>query len=442
MQRSLSFDQAPPLTIPLRYFLSAPLFSLAAAVLLLFHGTDALASRWSPFTLALTHLLTLGFLAMAMIGALLQILPVVAGVLIPWPDRTARGVHVLLTCGTTLLAAAFWWSQPVLFEVALLLLGGAFGWLLAACAIGFWLARRVVPTATVSAIRMAVCALLIAVTLGATLAGAFAWRLELPLMLLTELHVAWGLLGWVGLLIVGVAFQVIPMFQVTPHYPRPLARWLPLALFLLLMLWSAAAVVSPNGPSWLKDASAILLLAGVMLFALTTLYLLSRRTRPKPDATTLFWRTAMTSLFACTLIWLMQVAGYAEPMPITLGVLFVYGFGYSAVNGMLYKIVPFLVWYHLQDTQAAQRRAVPGVKAILSDRVAVRQFWSHFAALLLILAATVWPTAWLTAWPKALTGIAAAALCLSSGWLWWHLFCAARAHARFSQATASLRVVA
>jgi hypothetical protein len=433
MQRSLSFDQAPPLAIPLRYFLSAPLFSLAAAVLLLFRGADALASRWSPVTLALTHLLTLGFLAMAMIGALLQILPVVAGVLIPWRDRTAGGVHVLLTCGTALLAAAFWWSQPVLFKLALLLLGGAFAWLLVACAVGFWLARRAAPTATVSAIRMAVCALLIAVTLGTTLAGALAWRLDLPLMLLTELHVAWGLPGWVGLLIVGVAFQVIPMFQVTPHYPRPLARWLPLALFLLLVLWSAATVISPNSPSRLKDAAAILLLTGVMLFALTTLYLLSRRTRPKPDATTLFWRAAMASLLACALLWLLQVAGYAKPMPMTLGVLFVYGFGYSAVNGMLYKIVPFLVWYHLQNSQVTQRRAVPGIKAILADRVAVRQFWSHFAALLLILAATIWVTIWPTTAPPALTGIAAAALCLSSGWLWWHLFSAARVHARLSQ---------
>src|SRR3546814_20727384 len=74
-------------------------------------------------------------------------------------------------------------------------------------------------TGTVSAISLAITALLITVLLGTTLAGSFAWSYALPFMLLTNLHVVWGLSGWVGLLIIGVAFQVVPMFQVTAVYP-------------------------------------------------------------------------------------------------------------------------------------------------------------------------------------------------------------------------------
>lgn len=44
--------------------------------------------RWSPATLALTHLITLGYLAMIMLGALLQILPVVLGVPVPQVRRS------------------------------------------------------------------------------------------------------------------------------------------------------------------------------------------------------------------------------------------------------------------------------------------------------------------------------------------------------------------
>ena len=433
MQRNLSFDQGPPLAIPLLYFLSAPLFAVAAGVLLLLQGPDAFASRWTSATLAATHLLTLGFLAMTMIGALLQILPVLAGVQIPQPTLTARCVHALLTGGTALLTAAFWWSQPNLFKLALLCLGTAFIWLLAACAMGLWRARSVVSTATVSTIRMSICALLMTVMLGASLASAFAWPLGLPLILLTDLHVAWGLLGWVGLLVIGVAFQVMPMFLVTPLYPQLVTRWLALLLFVLLVLWSAAAVAFEQDQQWIRHALALLILAGFIVFAVTTLYLLWRRKRPKADATTLFWRTAMASILGCAVIWLMPYGSGDPVMPITLGAMFIVGFGYSVVNGMLYKIVPFLVWYHLQSTNAAERKLVPGVRNILPDTIAIRQFWSHLAALVLLIGATLWPA--------ALTGSAAIALCLSSGWLWWNLYSASRVYARIRKICASTLVV-
>jgi len=77
-QAGLSFEQAPPFALPLRFFLTAPLFLLAAAGLIVW-APEALASRWTPQALALTHALTLGFLAMVMLGALMQMLPVVAG---------------------------------------------------------------------------------------------------------------------------------------------------------------------------------------------------------------------------------------------------------------------------------------------------------------------------------------------------------------------------
>ena len=74
MDASLSFEQAPPISVPFRFFLTAPLFGVAAGLLLIWFGADALASRWNAPTLALTHLLTVGFMLEAMCGALLQIL--------------------------------------------------------------------------------------------------------------------------------------------------------------------------------------------------------------------------------------------------------------------------------------------------------------------------------------------------------------------------------
>ena len=92
MQALLSFDQSPPLAAPLRFFLTAPLFAVAAGFVIIVSGPDAMVSRWTPAVLALTHLLAAGFMLQVMLGALLQILPVVAGANMRRPLRVAAGV--------------------------------------------------------------------------------------------------------------------------------------------------------------------------------------------------------------------------------------------------------------------------------------------------------------------------------------------------------------
>ncbi|MEO8599401.1 MAG: hypothetical protein ABI656_06180 [bacterium] len=423
MQRILSFDQTPPLSVPLRFFLTAPAFAIIASLLLLWYGPQALESRWSELTLALTHLLVLGFLAASMIGALIQIMPVVAGVHLPRAQLTANMVHFLLVVGTTALAAAFLLTNPLLFKLALLFLGSAFLWLLGVSVVGLW--RVSDASATLWAIRLALIALLVTVMLGATLASAFAWTFGLPLIELTNLHARWGLLGWVGLLVIGVAYQVVPMFQVTPLYPPYLMRWLAPVLFLLLLLWSAVDTLTLQQPnSWntaLSIAVSIIVAIGFMLFGLTTLYLLWFRKRPKPDVAVMFWRTGMVSLIACAALWvagrLLPQITVAPSYALLLGVLFIIGFAYSAINGMLYKIVPFLVWYHLQSI-ITQRGIVPNVKQVLPDSVSIRQFFAHLAALAILLAAVQWP--------GVLTHVAGFSFAVSSGWLLVNLIGAAR----------------
>ena len=86
----LSFDQAPPFAAPFRFFLTAPFFALFAGVLLAVLGPEAFSSRWTPGALALTHLLAIGFLLQVMLGAMIQILPVVAGANLFHPLVVAR----------------------------------------------------------------------------------------------------------------------------------------------------------------------------------------------------------------------------------------------------------------------------------------------------------------------------------------------------------------
>jgi hypothetical protein len=229
---------------------------------------------------------------------------------------------------------------------------------------------------------------------------------------LTDHHAAWGLAGWVGFLLMGVAFQVIPMFQSTPLYPRVVEVWLVPTMAGVLATWSFTGIAGAVMPAGTRAWLALLLSIGYAAFALVTLVLLQRRTRPKPEATTLFWRLAMASLLVCTVLYVVPGFDNDQRRPLILGILFIVGCATSAVNGMLYKIVPFLLWYHLQSRSGLDRKSVPNIKALLPERASEQQFWLHLAALALLLGTALAPHA--LARPAAVVfGFSSVRLCLN-----------------------------
>ncbi len=430
----LTLAQAPPISVPFRFFLTAPLFGVAAGVLLLILGPEALASRWSPATLALTHLLTLGFLALVMCGAAIQILPVLAGVPVPAALPVGTAVHLALTLGSVALVWAFLQGTPGLFVTALGLLGGGFALFLGA--VGLALLRVKVADPTVKGVGAAWTALLITLLLGLYLAGAMVglWS-PAYVSLLIDLHLGWGLLGWVGLLLVAVGYRVVPLFQITPEYPLPLRRALAPAVLLLLSAWSLASLADPELVSLAVLPAAL----PFVLFAAYTLWLQTQRRRRVADLTLQFWRVAMLGLIATALIWLAALlipawSGRSE-YPLLLGMGLLAAVGLSVTNGMLYKIVPFLAWFHLQHRQMALIQfglvEIPHMKALLPDRWARRQLWLHLGVLALGAAAPFLPD--LLARPLGLL------LICSFGLLWINLVLAAH---RYRQADRRLTEVA
>lgn len=252
----MSLEQVPPLAAPLRFFLTAPLFALLAGGAIAWLGPAALASRWTSAAVALTHLLTLGFITMVACGAVLQMLPVLSGVSAPHPRLVAGVVHPLLSLGTIAFAAG------LLLAPWLLMLGAVSVTIALATFVavfGFAFRRlHFAANATVRAMGLAIAALGVAIILG--LLRALAYARGVPASpVLTTVHLGWGLFGWVGLLIVGVAYQVVPMFQVTPEYPLVLRRWLPIGLWVTLVVWSATLALGAARPA---RFFAVLLAAG------------------------------------------------------------------------------------------------------------------------------------------------------------------------------------
>lgn len=428
----LALDKAPPLQAPLRFFITAPLFGMAAALLLLWAGPDALASRWTPALLALTHLLTLGVLAMVMVGALIQVVAVVAGSPVPHPRLLTGVLHTALTVGVGCLAAGLWGFDRRWLVAAVLFLALGLGGFVVAAAYALLRAPRAHDT--VLGMGLAVLALAVTLGLGLSLAAGHAFDgVTLHRLPLTDAHLGWGIAGWIGLLVVGVAFQVVPMFQITPNYPDWMRRRLIGLIFAGLALWSAGEMLALwLTPGWvgLQWLGGVVLLGAYGAFAGVTLRLQAQRRRRLPDVTTDFWRVGMVSLLLGGAVWAVGqwVPAFAwhRSYPLLLGSLLLGGFALSVINGMLYKIVPFLVWFHLQNQMLAiahgTPQQVPNMKQIVPDRRARWQWRVHVTALLLLLGAV--------ALPGPLTHVAAVAFFISFALLLRNVVGASRIHRR------------
>lgn len=416
MQALLSFENAPPFAAPLRFFLTAPLFAVLAGLLVAVEGPAVFASRWMPAALAATHLVTIGFMLQIMLGALIQILPVVAGANLGRPLLVARIVHAGLGGGALLLAGGFLFGRPLLLSAAALLLA-----LTALVFLGTTLRALIgVPSTspTIRGLKLALLGLAGVVGLGALMALGLAHGWALPLAALTDLHAGWGLGAWAGVLLAALAYVVVPMFQLTPGYPARPSWWFPVAMLVLLLLWSAAVLA--DWPMLVRLVQWLAALAGIV-FAGLTLRLQGQRRRARPDATYAYWQfglvASILALFMLSTATVWPAAADLAGWTLSFGILLIAGGFMSFMIGMLYKIVPFLAWMHLQNSGQA-RVPAPNMNRILADLAMQRQMKAHAAACGLLLLGAVWPD-----WFARPAGLAFA---IASGWLGWNLIGAVR----------------
>ena len=414
MQALLSFDQAPPFSAPMRYFLTAPLFAVLAGVLMLYSGPDIFASRWTPAALALTHLITVGFMLQVMLGAIQQLFPVVVGANFPRPLLIATLVHAAITPGALFLAAAFLTYEPLLFAGAVAFLAAGVILFVVAAAIALHGMASTNPTGL--GFKLSLFGLGVTVLSGLLLAVSLGLQLDLPLLQWTNLHLGWGFMAWACILMAAVAYVAVPMFQLTPEYPVWFSRNFAVSALAAVLMWTLADLAGLTVPAALLTAVVIVSAA---VFTLVTLRILGQSKRAKRDASHQLWTVSMLSALLACALWL--AAQFIDPLgqwqgwPLLFGVLLLMGCFMSVMVGMLYKIVPFLVWLHLQNIGRGHIKA-PNMKKVLPQAHIDRQLFSHLLALALLLLSVFWPQ-WFV-YPAGL------ALILTSVWLWANLLSA------------------
>lgn len=384
MYKGISLDQAPPEDIPLRFFLTAPVFGILAGLLIAYEGNSIFISNWTQEAIALTHLFTLGWLAMIMIGAFYQMVPVLVGGTVPYMF-ISRTVHSTLSAGILLFVSGVYLSSETTIVIATLFMVPAFTIFILQIVIALFKVTADRPT--VVAMRISIISLAVVVILGIIFSGAHAslWDFNSSRMTMTSIHVILGLFGWVGSLIMGVGFHVIPMFYITPLFPAKSAKivlfnhlasliLVPVALFFNMTTFWIFLSMSPG-------------FVGSVLFIFTMHRMLKQRKRKIVDSVIRFWQTGLL-LLLMSLVSVLLILFFDSSLFIFLfGLFFIVGYGLAITSGMLYKIVPFLVWFH-RFSLLIGKIDVPLMKDISPDRTARKQ-WKFFIAALIIMAVGV-----------------------------------------------------
>lgn len=289
-----------------------------------------------PAVLGGVHGLTLGTLALAIVGAGWQIVPVITAR--PWGLDPSRLCNALVLCGFPLVLLGFFSGAVMAVGATLVILGLA----VRSVAVLRQLATAEVRPAARSWIVGAEISLWAGLALAAALVAA---RLGHPVLddhlRGVRWHVALLVAGWVGGWIGGAGALLLPMFAIAREPPTR-------ALGLAALLWFAGLGL---GQPWLWSAGA-LLLAFLLLRGLVT----GLRLGPS---------LAQAAAGLVGLVGLALVAPWA-PWEWTGG-LALAGFALPVLRGVGQRILPFLAWTHAFGDNP---RGAPAVADLFPERLA------------------------------------------------------------------------
>jgi hypothetical protein len=454
--------------VPLLFILTG-ITALLGAISLIFLRPEVLTTyHYNQYIIAITHLVTLGWISSVVMGAMYQLVPVALETKL-YSQKLAGvqfALHLVGICGMVWM---FWaWNMKQvghfgsIFGVGVLLfiynlfrtLLRVPRWNVVATAIAatlFWLALTVSVGLMVVAGKCSYD--LVEATGSATwqsqligvVRGIGKWVTRFDQMGVMHAHVHAGVVGVFLMLIVGVSYRLIPMFTLS-EIQKPRRA---MASVLLLNLGLMGAFLTIATRSQLKILFSATSVVGLVLYGFELRAILRARKRRVIDWAVKYFLTGLFTLvllspLGAVLTWpglpLNNLTGQLEN---AYGFAALLGLVSFAIVGMLYKVLPFLVWYHSYSRKIGTAR-VPSLADLYSPRVQVAGFAFHLAGLVgSVVAILVQNTLWVR-FSSGLLGVGALLLLVNVGKMARHIFwpCSAPMVASPSAGNSPVRVVA
>jgi hypothetical protein len=365
----MGLQQTTSYKVVLPFYIYATISFLVACILLLLNTRILHQHYFLPQTLAITHIMALGWGTMIILGASHQLLPaLIDGKL---SSNTLAWLSFLFAAvGIPLLVTGFY-----LFQTGWLLQTGA---ILVNAAIIFYLVNVISSIyeskkCGVHAVFVATASLWLFATafFGLLLVFNFTrnWLSENSVEYLS-LHAHMGIAGWFLLLVLGVGSRLIPMFLIS-KYNDPKKLWwiyslvnLALCGFILLRIFAA--------PEPLYFAPSVLIGAALLIFLVYCRRAYRSRLRKQVDEQIRLSLLSVAFLLLpllCLFIVIAFMGRNPQARTVLLyGFCIFFGWITAIILGMTFKTLPFIVWNKVYHDKAAKGKT-PAPKELFSEKL-------------------------------------------------------------------------
>lgn len=371
---------APPFKLVAKYFIAAIVSFVLLNFLLLLNYSEIVGHHFNPKILSINHVATLGWITMIIFGAMFQLVPVVLETKL-FSEKLAEIQFWIYLPGVIGLVYCFWvfdtginmTFSAVLLNLAMFIF--SFNIIITMKSVKKWnVTAWYLAAAIFYLIVTAIAGLLLAINL---------WTpyVKLDHLQYLNLHAHIAFIGWVSMVIMGVSFKLIPMFTLSHGFPLTNAK---LAFWILNVgLLGISTIMHYKDTTFLYYIFTGLIVLGIIFFLLQIRIIFKNRIRKKYDIGIKFSVVAYLMLGLTTILGtFIAFVDYQSIINLTLiyGYMIIFGYISMLIVGQMYKIVPFLVWYHKYSSKVGLE-PVPMLKDMFNEMFAQIEFYLMITAV-------------------------------------------------------------
>ncbi len=327
--------------LPLGFFAAALAALVLAHLLLLWDGASILRYSLLPEDVALAHLIVLGWLTMALMGACYQSLPALAGAPL-FSVRLGVVQLVLFAGGVAGLVESFATGRTASLPIHGATAVAAV--LLFVVEVGLSLRRAAHWRLPMRYLAAAVALLAVTVGLGFLFALDLRYHWFPIAAHRLAIHAHLGIGGWLGLAVAGVTYDVPPTTEDARDSGRPLPNG-NLVLLVVSLAALAAVLAAGGGPGW-RTAAAAIVATGFLIYVVDIVWHI--RPWQALDPRRLHLVASLGCLTALAVMGVLTASGRPQrwagetPWTLTYAYVALGGWLTFAVMGYMYAAVPAL----------------------------------------------------------------------------------------------------
>ena len=335
---NISQQFAPPFKLVGSFFVSAMLILFISVALLFDFDINSLHSQ-NTFVLSWVHLFLLGFVMMSIFASMAQLLPVVLEVE-HFSIDLYYVVNPLLVLGTILIFLGFYKYPMILSYGGVIVFISFFIFLFES----FLTIKKVKKLNFLSStVLVANIFLLFGLIVAIILSFAYSGNLQLNIKALMLSHIYLVFVGYLGITIISMSYILIPMFWLSHSFNN---------IYLKLAFYNISIGVILVVFSQLFEFEIIEylgyfeVLLGFILFIYQLYLIFITKVRKQKDIYYKYIVVSVVNFIAALILVCVYFIVLNDYILVVAGFIFLLGFLTPIITAHLYKIIPFLVWFH------------------------------------------------------------------------------------------------